>query len=707
MQMVSDSSDSRYERVQVYGRRGTSTGTLDLSAEFATIPNLITATGNRVTLAVNNIVSALSGDAFFDEMVKVFAGSGALDYTIGIQTLPGTTISRLGTQNNGEFTISTLTPTFDLAGGALQSEFSDGSFVKGTIVMVDEQFPEVVVPFFEIEMNKNSLNMLSQAVQSELDDNSFVSITTMSSVEDTVSRSNMQLNDLLKAKNDDGKKIDVDNALQAASAAAFGSRLASQIASTSSLSDTGELNTIAKDTLKNSTSLLLNLVGQEASADDGLPAADGQYAPLTEAQQAQASELMGNLAETADFLAQRLRTSIITEQSAAELEELNDILQSIVYASQKLKVPVSSDVMDKFTQSSRIVAGDMSTLSDTDLGSTLQNQSSLPQTSHDQPTGILNDIQDLGNGTGGFLTQRMAQQLGVSVNQINLNGVPTPTEQLATTVLGSIVTPPPFLSALSDTRTRGLSRVEAGDSTEVSYDETLGIYTFPYDGGVIQTSALSVKAVTIGLENQWVNLPNGNVTLVSDTGFAITMAPVAVDLVEFAVAVDEAGFTPQHRDNGSFGLFLSETESFSGAFAFDSQSAQALAADCGAVNFTPPAGAPNDPDHVYTLNCTDSGVTQRIVPYPAQAEFYSTLDKLGITVTTDRNNGVITAEGFGQFKPSFFVSNARSQSEADYYNTNKGPYNVSYQGLDINGDGVLDIKVMDRNTTQILYGVPQ
>ena len=105
------------------------------------------------------------------------------------------------------------------------------------------------------------------------------------------------------------------------------------------------------------------------------------------------------------------------------------------------------------------------------------------------------------------------------------------------------------------------------------------------------------------------------------------------------------------------------------------------------------------------MTCSESGISQNIVPFPAQSNFFSALASLDIGVSTDRNTGIVTVSGFGMFKPSFFVSNNRTDAEASYYTTNSGNLGIAFQGMDVNADGVLDVKVITESNVQILYGV--
>lgn len=77
---------------------------------------------------------------------------------------------------------------------------------------------------------------------------------------------------------------------------------------------------------------------------------------------------------------------------------------------------------------------------------------------------------------------------------------------------------------------------------------------------------------------------------------------------------------------------------------------------------------------------------------------------LGRTVTTDRNTGVISIEGMGMYKPSFFV-NPLTLSESEYLAANKDANGVAIRYSDTNGDGAEDMSLLTTAGAQQIFRV--
>src|SRR5690606_31373159 len=199
-------------------------------------------------------------------------------------------------------------------------------------------------------------------------------------------------------------------------------------------------------------------------------------------------------------------------------------------------------------------------------------------------------------------------------------------------------------------------------------------------------------------------LRDGRVIIVAN-GVAIELAPVAADLVGFTAALQKEGFDLTLRNSGAVDIRISPTERFVGVFAYDNL-VNANGA-CGEVTIAEPTGAVNDPGYVFGVHCDTNGVTQRVVPYVQDQVFYRALVDMGLTVTTDRNTGIISIPGVGSFKPGYFVV-ALSANDQAYLNQYKDGRGVAFRFVDLTGNGAAsDVLFYTSTGVQAIYHVSE
>jgi len=242
----------------------------------------------------------------------------------------------------------------------------------------------------------------------------------------------------------------------------------------------------------------------------------------------------------------------------------------------------------------------------------------------------------------------------------------------------------------------------SGEAT-ISVDSATGATTFSLPGETYAGVISGVRTVPSTVPNGIRFRNDGRATLVTD-GTAIDIAPTAYDLVNFIDAVEVAGFTYTQNSNATFTLDLGDGSTFVGAFGYDNLTGADLTSACGSVSVTEPSGAFNAPGYSFGIVCAN-GITQTVVPFLANANYLTSIKASGLTATTNRNTGVITVSGgVGELKPSFFTA-APTAAELQYHAAAKDSLGIATQATDINGDGVMDYKVITADSVQVLYGV--
>jgi hypothetical protein len=237
----------------------------------------------------------------------------------------------------------------------------------------------------------------------------------------------------------------------------------------------------------------------------------------------------------------------------------------------------------------------------------------------------------------------------------------------------------------------------------ITEDEITGLLSVSLAGETFLVSGLDIRFVASATPNGLSFRDDGRATLISD-GIAVQLAPAPFSSLDFIVAVESAGFSYSAAANGSFSADLGGGSTFVGAFAFDNVAGADLTAECGDLSVAAPIGAVNSATYAYSVDCSN-GVSQRVVPFLADAGFLKSIRDVGLSVSTDRNTGVLTVGGgVGQFKPSF-VAAAPNAEELAFLATFADARGFAAQAVDVNSDGVTDYKIISSSNVQILYGV--
>lgn len=262
----------------------------------------------------------------------------------------------------------------------------------------------------------------------------------------------------------------------------------------------------------------------------------------------------------------------------------------------------------------------------------------------------------------------------------------------------------PTSSALiSDGRTMSIAALSTAD-IKIGSDIVSGITTIELPGESYAGLITAIRAVPEEIPNGIRIQRNGTAMLVGN-GFAFEIAPAPLNVTGFVTAVADAGYTNQSLssvDTG-FRIELGGGERFAGVFAYNNLTGQTLNTNCGAVTIVEPTIAPTAPAYGFGVNCAN-GVKQLIVPHVDNTSFFASLDAANMNYQADRNTGFIVIGTTGTFKPSFFVS-PLTAADIAYHTANKDALGIALQAIDVNGDGVMDYKVIAPNGAQVLYGV--
>ena len=240
-----------------------------------------------------------------------------------------------------------------------------------------------------------------------------------------------------------------------------------------------------------------------------------------------------------------------------------------------------------------------------------------------------------------------------------------------------------------------------GTSAALVFDESNQSIVINYGNASIPARVINVGSISPTIAPDGLELaPNGNVS-VAKNGVVTYLAPAAKSQTGFAAAIESAGLEVEFFNDG--GVLITDTNGNRavGSFAFEALTA---GTDTGeAISFTTPTGSPTDPDYLYKVNFSD-GSSQVFAPYPFAATFYQSMATYDVTVTTDRNTGVITISGL-RLRPAYNVGTP-NDADLTFHAANLDSEGVAYWAGDMNGDGIMDYTVITPGSTQVLYGMP-
>lgn len=252
----------------------------------------------------------------------------------------------------------------------------------------------------------------------------------------------------------------------------------------------------------------------------------------------------------------------------------------------------------------------------------------------------------------------------------------------------------------NDGRVMNVSAVTA-EEADIVVDEATGAVKVILPGETYAGAIVSVKSVPASVP-EGIRIRRDGRGVIVTGGVAVELAPVALDLLSFAAGVENAGFEFSMRNNATVSLNLGNNERFSGAFAYDNLDGQDVTTNCGAVSFAEPTGALNSAEYSFGVSCAN-GIEQKVQPFVDNADFFRSVEAAGFAVRADRDSGMVTIAGVGTMKPSFFVA-PPTAAELEFHAANKDSFGIAFQAGDVNGDGLVDYKVISASGTQVLYG---
>ena len=268
-----------------------------------------------------------------------------------------------------------------------------------------------------------------------------------------------------------------------------------------------------------------------------------------------------------------------------------------------------------------------------------------------------------------------------------------------TTLLDFLRSPAIKSSSLLDSRVR--NAVALTTETEITSDEATGLVTISSGAETYVGMVLGVRSVPAAVPNGIRFRTDGRATVVTE-GTAIDIASNAFSLLDFIDLAQTTGFSFEQNTNASFTLDLGEGQTFVGAYAYDNLVDADLSSACGALRVIEPAGPFNAASYSYGIECA-SGVMQKVVPFTANTAFFSSMQASEMTVSVDRNTGIVNVSGIGKLKPSFFTAQP-TEAELVYHASETDSFGIALQIIDINNDGINDYKVISATSVQIMYG---
>lgn len=716
-------ADPGYEKTYAYAKLS---GNITVQSVFNVPSGMITASGNNITLNMSTIINEIDSTGAVADALTAFTAAGTLNYKVAINQISGTdgaSAARLGHYDGSTYTPSPQAVAWEDV--TLSGNFSGASILSGSLVIeaastggggtTTPDPDETTVPVADITDLESETEQLDEQVDADIQSGT-VSDATVNQTEETTSDALNQTNTLVSGSNtgtiQTGNTLDVLSAVS--STALTGSKVVSA-------APTKGIETVALSTqqiITNTATLL------ETIADSG--------SSLTSAQQTQVEQILVNLANAANNV-----TSGSNSKQTTALY-MKQQLEMAFTAATQLKTPISDETETALKAAAVKIQvqalaeitgknGDQITQED------LQNAFNDPATrdkvlaaSPKLPLKNPRSDAEIDTAINDYIianypaAQKETAKAATEALQINSNANAGDDynddidHSLNFCAFGAFHpncrSGFSGFSSASSLSTSGAQLLAATDPaatvlkpSAMTYDVATATTSMPVGDDIMKFAQLGQKAVPAGLAPGAVTQPDGRMTLISSQGTALDLAPTAEDIIAMAIAVDAMGFPMTSRDDGSFELSLAGNDKFTGTFAFETLPAGDRAA-CGAMTFTPANVEVNQPDYVFTATC-ENGISQSITPFAAEADLYESLANGGLTVLTNRNTGVISVEGVGEFKPSFF-SSAPTEAEAQYQAANADSLGISYMPMDINGDGRMDFKVITPTRVQVIYAVP-
>ena len=226
---------------------------------------------------------------------------------------------------------------------------------------------------------------------------------------------------------------------------------------------------------------------------------------------------------------------------------------------------------------------------------------------------------------------------------------------------------------------------------------SIGLQEFMFSGRPTR-----LKQIPPGMTPGTFSEPNGDVTIFTDGGAAVTVSPAPANPVQFNTSVNNLGCIPNIK-NGEVNVPIDNDARFSGAFTFEPVNVPTGFIPIATSVLIGPTGSPASPNSSYQINYPN-GSSQRIQPSIADSNVFKSLDNLGLNPSADRNSGTMNVGG-STVRPDYFVQSLNSTDRA-FLDQNADALGVAYRQFDANGDGMTDYEVLSASGKQIVYGVP-
>lgn len=714
--MVTNTGDAFYRPVEVNAQKVGTGSTINLSASFAAKANMISNPGtdpNKVTIQVDNVIAALSGNnGLFDDIIERFASNGDYSYHIGIQFLDAAdntvTSAELGTyDDNNDFTASAVgAPAITLGTPTLAAKFPSASFISGEFNIVDTlpdsggstggssgggsgSGGETVVDDQTLDDIDEDNAALDNAIN---DAGGEITPAIVDQAKEAIQQSSdaiKQITDVIK----EGGTVDQGNLLQAAQKISATVKTAVTVINNSDSEGAGDVEESTREAVNNLVDAIQNLQDREVELNDVekevfdnvlkdlAPAVSG----LTE--KTQTEDDLNTEAEKLKKLtaANNALGVVASEESRKAVEDASRAIQKRLLELKTGGTVSDDEVKDNFEDNEEF------------REAAVENAPDRPNQGNVSPFDVIlsGDFSALTRDSDAYKKVQRAVAKGLS-RLLNINQ-----EFIFITSLTAGVKAPELSAEQTSPAQRAiLAATESEDVFNIVADEQTGLITVTLPGEKYTAQLVSSKSVPVTDQPAFYFRPNGNALLVGN-GVAYELAPSPVSLPAFVNAALEMSFDSTQRDNGSFYLTLSETDRFSGTFAYDNLTGLSPE-NCGNVSFAAPTTEVNAADYAFTMTCADNAISQRIVPFVDAEDFRASVAGFDLSASIDRNSGFITIAGIGKLKPSFFVTPANA-AETAFHEANQDSFGLAYMGEDVNNDGKLDYKVISSNGVQVLY----
>ena len=457
------------------------------------------------------------------------------------------------------------------------------------------------------------------------------------------------------------------------------------------------LNTENKTILTNSATMLTSLANNATE--------------LTVEEAAEVRTVTTNLVSTSNSLAE-------SGTSTAELKEIASQTSKVLEAQASLGIAADTELVEAVSEASEAMASSVFTQELTIGGvapTTEQITEALTtnttlfdnvlEASIPLPPAVIitpierNDLIALARPT---ITPAVQQSIFKATSKVvRPNNVVLKSGKTALATLLEFLTSPTISRSLTGS-TRIREAVAFTTETTISTDEATGLVTISGEDETYVGMVVGVRSVPAAVPNGIRMRSDGRATVVTE-GTAIDIAPNAFSLLDFIDLAETTGFSFEQNTNASFTLDLGDGQSFVGAYAYDNLVNADLSSACGALSVTEPAGALNAASYSYGIECA-SGVLQRVTPFTANTNFFSSMQASEMTVSVDRNTGIVTISGIGKLKPSFFTAQP-TEAELVYHAAETDSFGIALEISDYNGDGINDYKVISATSVQLMYGL--